>query len=460
MNIFVLAARNVMRNPRRSLATACAAALSAAAILLFGGFTASVQKLLETAIVRSSGHMHVYAKGYYGFGEAGGESLAIANYAATVALLKNDPALKDLVAVVTPVQAVAGIASYLKTDSSKVFSGLGVVPSEYNALDKWNGYGIKLYPTDENPGVADTDLNGGIIGTGMARILGLCGELGVPDCPARPKAPEPAGPKTDFSFLDSELAQAKAADPRPRIDLTASTGHGVPNVVDLYVNKALNLGMKEQSDSFVGMHFSRAQDLLYGRAERKASGIVVQLKTTRDLVRAKAVITELLAKNRPDLEVFDYQTLNPAYGQAVVMLDTIFVFIAAIMGMIVLFTVINTMSMSVVERTAEIGTLRALGLKQRAVVRMFVTEGVLLGGAGATAGVMAAFAGAWLINAARFMWTPPTFARPVLFSVHPGLFPALAPLCWCGLIMLAGLSAYFAARRGAGMKITDALRHI
>ncbi|MDD4004932.1 MAG: FtsX-like permease family protein [Elusimicrobiaceae bacterium] len=460
MKITVLSARNVLRNPRRSLATVSAAALSAAAILLFGGFTASVQKLLETAIVRACGHMQIYARGYYEFGGAGGDAPAISGYAEVLESLENSAGLKELATMVTPVQSVSGIASNFKADASRVFRGLGVVPSEYTALDRWNSYNIQLYELDETPGVADSDLNGGIIGSGLARILGLCAELGIKDCPARPQPAEPAGPKTDFSFLDSELVQSRAPDPRPRIDLIAATQHGAPNVVDFYINKAMTLGIKEQNDSFAGLHLSRAQELLYGRGEKKASGIIIQLKDTRDLARAKKIVAALLAATRPDLEALDYETLNPSYGQAIAMLDTIFAFIAIIMGIIVLFTVANTMSMSVVERTAEIGTLRALGLKQRHIIRMFLTEGVILGAAGATTGVALAFAAAWAINLSKIMWTPPTFARPVMFSVHPALFPLLAPLCWAGLVGLSALSAYLAARHAAKMKITDALRHV
>lgn len=460
MKTTVIAGRNIFRNPRRSLATVCAAALSAAAILLFGGFTASVQKLLETAIVRSSGHLHIYSKGYFDFGDSGGDTMAIASYTAVISSIKNSDWLASRTTVVTPVQSVTGIASDFRTDSSKIFRGLGVVPSEYTALDKWDSYKIRLYLHDETPGVTDTDLNGGIIGTGMARILGLCSELNIKDCPPKPQPVQTAAPIRDFSFLASELVQTAAKDPRPRIDLIAATANGAPNVIDLYINKALALGMKEQDDSFVGLHLSRAQDLLYGRGEKKASGIVVQLKDTRDLNRAKKELTALLAKTRPDLEVLDYSQLQPAYGQAVTMLSTIFAFISIIMGVIVLFTVANTMSMSVVERTAEIGTMRALGLKRRAVIRMFVTEGMLLGVTGATVGTALAFASSALINSAGFTWTPPTFARPVLFSIHITLAPALAPLCWAGLVALSAVSAYFAARHAATMKITEALRHV
>ena len=81
-----------------------------------------------------------------------------------------------------------------------------------------------------------------------------------------------------------------------------------------------------------------------------------------------AAITRHDLKSDP-LEVQDFQTLNPYYGQTVAFFAAIFGFISILIGVIVLFTVGNTMSMAVVERTPEIGTLRAIGLRGPASAR-------------------------------------------------------------------------------------------
>ncbi len=67
------------------------------------------------------------------------------------------------------------------------------------------------------------------------------------------------------------------------------------------------------------------------------------------------------------------------------MFASIFGFISVLIGAIVLFTVTNTMSMAVVERTVEIGTLRAIGLRRGGIRAMFVSEGIVLGCFGARA---------------------------------------------------------------------------
>ena len=52
------------------------------------------------------------------------------------------------------------------------------------------------------------------------------------------------------------------------------------------------------------------------------------------------------------LEVQEFTTLNPFYGQTIGLFASIFGFIAVLIGVIVLFTVGNTMSTAVLERTA------------------------------------------------------------------------------------------------------------
>ena len=100
------------------------------------------------------------------------------------------------------------------------------------------------------------------------------------------------------------------------------------------------------------------------------------------------------------------------------MFAAIFGFISVLIGAIVLFTVTNTMSMAVVERTAEIGTLRAIGLRRSGIRTMFVSEGVMLGCFGAVLGIGAALAMAWVINQLGLTWTPPGRIEPVPLAVR------------------------------------------
>jgi putative ABC transport system permease protein len=141
-------------------------------------------------------------------------------------------------------------------------------------------------------------------------------------------------------------------------------------------------------------------------------------------------------------------------------MGAIFGFIAAIMGVIVLFTVVNTMSMSVMERVNEIGTTRALGVRRAGIRHQFVAEGLLLGVIGASAGLLAGAAIAFLVNRAGLTWTPPMQARPVPLHLLATNIEPLAIGVWLGLVALATLAALIPANRAARMQVVDALRHV
>ena len=66
--LFKTAARNILRNSRRSLMTGSAVAAGAIAMLLFGGFVLYIFSGLETSNVQRVGHLSVFRNGYFLFG--------------------------------------------------------------------------------------------------------------------------------------------------------------------------------------------------------------------------------------------------------------------------------------------------------------------------------------------------------------------------------------------------------
>ncbi len=111
------------------------------------------------------------------------------------------------------------------------------------------------------------------------------------------------------------------------------------------------------------MHLALAQQLVYGRGEHKATGIVLQLASQRRHgARRARGSSSLSRKHKLDLEVRDFaraqSVLRP--GRAALRRD-LPVHRRSIMGVIVLFAVVNTMTMNVMERTNEIGTIARAG---------------------------------------------------------------------------------------------------
>ena len=208
------------------------------------------------------------------------------------------------------------------------------------------------------------------------------------------------------------------------------------------------------------MNLALAQQLLYGRGEHKAVGIVLQLNRTEDIVPARARLRSLFKEHHLDLDFRDFTELQPQYNQIVGLFGAIFFFIAIVMGVIVLFTIVNTMSMSVMERTNEIGTARAMGVRRSGIRRQFLIEGWMLGVIGATAGLIVSASIAFAVNHAGLRWMPPGQAAPIPLKVLTSGVELLIVAVWLGLMLMATVAALIPANRAARMPVVDALRHV
>jgi len=142
------------------------------------------------------------------------------------------------------------------------------------------------------------------------------------------------------------------------------------------------------------------------------------------------------------------------------MFGAIFLFIALIMSVIVLFTVVNTMGMSVMERTTEIGSARAMGVRRSGIRRLFVIEGAILGAIGATAGGVLAQVIATAVNHAGMTWMPPGQAAPIPLEILTAGATGFIVRVWVALVAAATLAALIPANRGARLPVVDALRHV
>ena len=85
------------------------------------------------------------------------------NYQDVLRLIREDPELKQLVAVVTPIQSLAGIAGNFENDTSKPFFGTGFVPSDRDRMKQWDEYGTGSQGLKYS-GLNDNDLAQGIYG--------------------------------------------------------------------------------------------------------------------------------------------------------------------------------------------------------------------------------------------------------------------------------------------------------
>jgi ABC-type antimicrobial peptide transport system permease subunit len=111
-----------------------------------------------------------------------------------------------------------------------------------------------------------------------------------------------------------------------------------------------------------------------------------------------------------------------------------------------------TMYASVASRTAEIGTLRALGFSRASVLAAFLAEALLLGAVGGVAGLAAA---ALMQTVAISTTNFQTFAE-IAFGFR--LTPAIVAASLAFALAMGFVGGFLPAARAARMKIVDALR--
>jgi len=117
----------------------------------------------------------------------------------------------------------------------------------------------------------------------------------------------------------------------------------------------------------------------------------------------------------------------------------------------------NTMFAAVAHRTAEIGTLRALGFSRGAVLASFVGESLCLSLIGYAGGVLLGAGAVTLVNVVMqgVAFQLPSFSTAVV-TLRLSPFILLVAL---GLALLMGLlGGFLPARRAARLRVTDALR--
>lgn len=460
-----LALRNLLRNRRRSFATLLAMAIGSTSILLFGGFSTNVNYELHTRHVQKGGHLQIQHRDFYLYGSGNPTAYGITDYTKIMAAIQNDEVLRTMVVVATPSLQFGGIAGNYAASVSRTIIGSGFIAEDINRMRLWNDFDLRTKsPMSDLEGSAP---DSAVVGTGVARVLQLCGALKIANCP-KPEIPQ----KADGNALPDDIAQLSQLEApaslsiptaeQRRVEVLVVNSRGAPNVTSLQVIRAEDQGVKELDEVSMIMHLAQLQKLVYGKSTPKATSIMLQLRHSSQIPAARARLAPILSKfsGSQPLAVLDFRDLNPFFVQTMLMFDTIFGFVFLLIGGIVLFTVSNTMNTTVVERTVEIGTLRAIGLRRGGILKLFVIEGALLGLCGALLGVALALGLALVINQIGMPWLPPGNVEFVPFTVNVWGENRMIFGTTFGLICIAILSAWWPAYRAAQLDVVEALRHV
>jgi len=235
----------------------------------------------------------------------------------------------------------------------------------------------------------------------------------------------------------------------------APTLSGQMNAMDIQLSGVYDSGSDATNDKYLRLTFGFAQSLL---DTEKADRMVVLLEDTGKTGLMRSRLLNKLTNAGIGCEIKTWNELSLFYSKVRGMMDMMFLFIFCIVLVIVIMSTVNTMGMAVLERTREIGTLRALGLKRRGVSTLFAMEGGLLGVFGSLIGIVLHTCVWIIIKTLSPTYTPPGVSTPVPLIVS--FVPETLLVLMCCLTVLSLIAAIIPARRGARQNIVNALGHV
>jgi putative ABC transport system permease protein len=406
---------NLFRNKRRSLYTILAIAMGYAAINVFGGFTAYIFTNLKNSFiyVHASGHLSIYKKGFLTKGKIDPTKFLITSeeLQEITHLCHDFPE----VSIVAPQLQITGLIS--NGDVSTIFIGLGKVPSQTRMIqESVTGMIRRLKLYDGDP-LTDDFISGGGITHGLADKLAL--NIG-----------------------------SGAVIMAPTVD-------GRINALDMEIRQKFNVPVEELNDMIISIPLAFAQSLY---DTDSVGSVSVLLSDDTDTRPVRKSLQRIFLENGLDMEVKTWEEMAPFYRKVKKMFDIIFLLVFIIVLTIAVTSVVNTLSMTVLERTREIGTLRALGMKRAGVVSLFAMESAMLGIAGSLAGMGITLLAWTAVKLLAPQWIPPNFVDYIPLEVY--LVPAYMVITLCFLVILSVIVSIIPARKAARGGIVDALGHV
>jgi len=406
MTQFKLVFRNIIRQKRRSFMALGAVAFGITALILASGFIQFIfQDFRETTIRSQLGHVQIVRPGYFDSGAADPYAYLLPDNASLSDFftLRSDA---DQIRAMVPRLNFSGLISHGEATLS--FIGEGVDPAE----QRFFGEALQISAGEH---LSADQSNRIIVGEGLARNLGV-------------------------TIGDTVV-------------LLVNTATGGINAVEVTVGGLFTTVNKSYDDNALRLPIDTARQLL------RTQGAHRWVVLLDDTDQTDSVLAGLKATLPADqFEVVSWYQLADFYNKTIVLFTKQVQGIKVIIALIILLSISNTMSRSVMERTGEIGTAMALGVKKSDILRQFLAEGALIGAIGGMIGLVIGVILAQIISAIGIPMPPP----PGMARGYTGEILVTPPMALEALLLAIFttlVASVYPAWKASRMQIVDALRH-
>ncbi len=332
--LLTIAWRNVWRNKRRSIITLAASGLGLAVLIFLFAFNDGIHaQLINNATRTSLGHIQVFGHGY-----------------------RDDRTVENAMA-----------------DPKIAASVLGKTPGVSKFLPHIESYGLASSPAN-SVGVL-------ILGVDPAKERGT---TRIPNALIKGTYFEGASGRVGEVLIGAMLAKRLKVDVGEKIVLFSQAADGSMANALFRVKGIYRTGAEDVDLGTAYVTLPRAQDF-FALGPR----IISYLVYVDDLEHVDEVRQRLASRLDPSrFDVLSWKELAPSLLQETQLDDAINQIIFLMIFSVIAMGIVNTLLMSVFERTREFGVLLAMGMEPREVVAMVSIESFALGMLGLSIGLI------------------------------------------------------------------------
>lgn len=400
-----IAARNLGRNRRRAAIALLTVMMGVIAIVLAEGFVQWIFWAMREGTIQSQlGHIQVVRPGYFKAGSADPFAYLLPADRGPRQAIEATPGVK----VVAPRLNVSGLISHEENTVS--FLAEGVDTAKEADLSK-------AFRIVEGENLKSSSSQEVILGRGLARSLGVS-----------------AG---------------------ATIALLSTPASGALNGVEARVAGVFITGNQAYDDSHLRLPIGLAESLLRVQG---AHAWLVLLKDTERTDNFLGKFRETYPEKPHQLEFVPWYERADFYNKTVTLFSQQMLVLRLIIGCIIVLSISNMLVMNVLERTGEIGTLLAIGFKRSKILRLFATEGLLLGLSGGVLGLVLGYGMAELISFVGIPMPPP----PGMEEGYRGEIRITGGLLLNAFgvaFLTTWLAGLYPAWKASRLQIIDGLRH-
>lgn len=406
-----MAVRNLKRNKRRNFATGIAIGLGFAALVALGGYINRAEGYLRayTIYALRTGHVVVYKRnGLERF------SVKPRDFSLTA---DDQNKIKEVLGTIPEVQLYGPqlLGQGLIGNGCKAvpFIATGIDPALDHALKEqpemiqWSDR-INVYSKGKELAAYPPELGAVALADGLARLL------------HKQKVHDDFPPDQKVVIVSDCLAPnaREQISSDANVQLAAGSWSGMLSSLDGEVVATYNPGNTETMNAGMLTSVTHLQKLY---DTENATLFSIWLKDGRETPTVVETLRQRLGDAGLAVDVYPWndEAVSPMYTGTMQFLYTMVTFIAVVLATVVVFSIFNSATMTVIERSQEIGMMRSLGFKRGEIRRLFVREMVALALVSVVGGGIVAIIGILAVNGSGVLLKPPGVSGGMLLKLVP-----------------------------------------